>query len=83
MELDEVLEVQSLYQNHKIRRDLLLAALVCGTELSAFDRGSASLYHHSPNVAGAKPFTISANPYWRGHYSWSHIDLILYRLEGL
>ena len=65
------------------RRDLPLGALICGTELLAFARGSAYLFHHSSNVARAWPFSNNLSPHWRGHYSWSTLELLSYQVEGL
>ena len=47
-----------LYQTHSLAalRDLPVGALLCVTELGSFDRGSAYLYHNSPNVALSFPF---------------------------
>ena len=73
------------FQNHEIvdRPVLPLEALFCGSELAVCQRGSASLFHHSANLARTVPLLSSANPYLRGHYSWNNLDLMTYRLEGL
>ena len=78
-------EIHPLYQSHNLvtRRDLPAGALICGTKLSAFARGSACLFHHSPNVARALPISTNIGPHWQGHYSWSTLELLSYRLEGL
>ena len=85
VELDEVPDIHPLYQCHQLvaRRDLPVGALICETDLSAFARGSAYLFHHSPNVARVWPFVNNVTPHWRGHYSWSALDLLSYRVEGL
>ena len=78
-------EIHPLYQTHSLvaLRDLQVGALLCGTELGSYDRGSAYLYHNSPNVALSLAFPNRAKPDWRGHYSWNYLVLLSYRLEGL
>ena len=85
MQLDETSDIHPRYQTHRIiaQRDLPVGSLLCGTELSSFERGSAALFHHSPNVVRAIPDTPLSNPHLRGYYSWNPIDLLSYRLEGL
>ena len=85
LQVDEVPEIHPVYQTHTLvaLRDLPIGALLCGTELDSFDRGSAYVYHQSPNVALSLPFSNGANPEWRGHYSRSTLELLSYRLEGL
>ena len=85
LQVDEVPEIHPLYQSHTLvaLRDLPVGALLCGTELGSFDRGSAYLYHNSPNVALSLPFPNRAKLDWRGHYSWNNLELLSYRLEGL
>ena len=85
LQVDEVPEIHPLFQTHTLvaLRDLPVGALLCGTELASFDRGSAYLYHNSPNVALSLPFPNRASPEWRGHFSWNTLGLYFYRLEGL
>ena len=83
--MNEVDEIHPSFQTHILvaLRDLPVGALLCGTELANFDRGSAFLYHNSPNVAVSLPFPNLAHPDWRGHFSWNTLELLSYRLEGL
>ena len=85
MEFDEVPEIHPLDQSHNLvaRRDLPMGALICGTKVAAFAQGNAYLFHHSPNVARAWPFSTNLSPHWRGRYSWSTLELLSNRLEGL
>ena len=83
--MDDLQEIHPHYQKHRLvaLRDLPVGALLCGTELAAFARGSAYLFHNSPNVARALPFSNCSSPSWRGHFSWNPVDLLIYRLEGV
>ena len=83
--MDEVSDIHPRYQVHKVRaqRDLPVGSRLCGTELSRFERGSATLFHHSPNVVWTLRAGRLFNPNLRGYYSWNPLDLFSYRLEGL
>ena len=85
VKVDELSELHPLYQRHRLiaLRDLPVGALLCGTELAAFARGSAYLFHNSPNVVRALLFNNSSNTSWRGHFSWNTLELLSYRLEGV
>ena len=67
------------------RRPLPLGALLCGTDLATCERRTASLFYHSPHVVQTLPVLSYTSPSacLRGHYSWSTLDLMTHRLEGL
>ena len=71
-------EIHPSYQTHILvaLRDLPVGALLCETELaSEFDRGTAFLYHNSPNVVISLSFPNRASPEWSGHFSWNTLEL--------
>ena len=51
LELQDLPDIHPRFQNHELiaTRPIPTGALLCGTELARFQRGSAALFHHSPS----------------------------------
>ena len=83
LQLQDLPDIHPRFQNHELiaTRSIPTGALLCGTELARFQRGSAALFHHSPNVGRALTIDPLSNPHQRGYYSWNNLDLLALRVE--